>query len=491
MKYRQWIVALSTTLAVFFAGFGYSRDPIDSLPDLGSSSARYLTAKQAEQLGLAFIRQARRSMTFINDPVLLNYLNKLGNRLLKNADESIGSKTFSFYLIDDPRINAFAVPGGHIAIHTGLITNAASEAELASVLAHEIAHVTLNHTARNLESSRYDSMIALASILAAAAAGSAEAAQASLLATNAGILQRQLAYSRNFEREADANAIRTLVKSNYDPAAMPEFFAKLEKSARLSNSAPEFLLTHPLTTNRITESLQRAKSYPKPEQLRDDGEFKDIQAVVAAQFGKDPKRLADLYKQQLSEKTEQQRKQAAPLYLQYGIAASRAKRHEEALQALETANKLAANNLKYQIALADAQMQAGNTFTALNSLREMEQQFSEEHPYISLYYANALILSRHNDEAIPVLQRITRRDPNDPTGFIMLSRAYGESGQLFESYVARAQYHYLRGNYEFAIKQLDNAISRAPDQVQKSILRSRRDEFNRELREVKKATKGF
>ncbi len=477
-----------TALLVIATGNIQARDAIDSLPNLGSSSVQYLSHKQAEQLGQAFIRQARSQLKFIDDPILLEYLNRVGNRLVRFSDNPENGPTrYSFYLIDNPKINAFAVPGGHIAIHTGLILNAESEAELAAVLAHEIAHITQNHTARNIENNRFDNVIALASVLVAAAAGSAEAAQASLLASNASILERRLAYGRNFEREADANGIRTLSKAGYNTTAMVSFFQKLLNSSRLnSNNAPEFLLTHPLTISRISEAEQRAKSYPIVANPPDT-DFLNIKARITASFGDNYKRHRKLLAQQLASKTSTEKNAAAAQYYQYGLTLARANQYENSINALETAINLEPETLQYRIALADVELESGNSFTGLNRLRRLYDSHHKQNEYIGLYYANALILTRNSLDAIPILREAIRRTPNDPSAHIMLSRAYGETDQLFNSYVARAEYHYLRGSFEFSIKQLDNAIALAPNQVQKSILQSKRGKIQTELDELKKA----
>ena len=151
-------------------------DHFDQLPDLGSQAANYLSDGDASKLGKAFIRQSRYRQPYVSDPELVNYINRLGQELLAVSPDA--DKEYQFYLIDNNIINAFAVPGGHIALHTAILTKSESESELASVIAHEISHVAQRHIARKLESSKYDSWIALGALLAAAAAGGSDAAQA-------------------------------------------------------------------------------------------------------------------------------------------------------------------------------------------------------------------------------------------------------------------------------------------------------------------------
>jgi len=269
------------------------KDNFDQLPDLGSKAANFLSEFEAEQLGKSFIRQSRYRLPYVYDPELVNYINDLGNRLLEVSDDA--GKDYEFYLIDNHVINAFAVPGGHIAMHTAILTKSESESELASVIAHEIAHVTQAHISRKLESSRFDSWLALGALLAAAAAGGAEAAQAAFGVTQASIIDRQLTYSRAYETEADSLGIRLLSRAGFEPGAMPVFFKRLLDESRVSEShAPEFLRSHPLTVNRITESAERVRAYPKAPKQNED-EFLLMRAKATAAYAKNKTQVRDLY----------------------------------------------------------------------------------------------------------------------------------------------------------------------------------------------------
>ena len=493
-KKSQRVVASSLLLSLCITPVSaQNQDVIDSLPNLGSSSAQYLSKKQASLLGAAYIRQARSAMRFVEDPILLEYLKTLGEKLLQHSDDSLNApKQFSFYLINNPAINAFAVPGGHIAINTGLIENADNEAELASVLAHEIAHVTQNHTARGIESARYDNLISLATILVAAAAGSAEGAQAGIAASTGGLVQKRLAYSRHFEREADASGIRTLYKAGYDPSATANFFQKLLSANRFNGiNAPEFLLSHPLTVSRISEAEQRIKSYPitgaQGQQPKINSQaFIDIKARVTALFGNNPARISQQLAAQLLEKPNDTT-QLATLHYQQGLTLARINQGKTATEHLRQAATLAPQQLDYQIALAETELEHHNKSAGLNLFRQLYQQHRTTKPSIALYYANALILNDNSRDAISILNESIQLAPREPNAYFMLARAYGENGRLYDSYVARAEHHYLRGNFSFAVKQLDNAIAIAPNEIEKSIQQAKQAKIKRELAETRKA----
>ena len=465
-----------------------NRDVIDSLPNLGSSSAKFLSKQQSQVLGAAFIRQSRRVIKFIDDPILTDYINTLGNKLARHSDSSLNAPDkFSFYLANNSAINAFAVPGGHIVINTGLINNTDSEAELASVLAHEIAHVTQNHSARGIEGSRFDSLISLATILVAVASGSPEAAQAGVAASTGGLIQKRLAYTRRFEREADATGIRTLYKAGYPPTATSKFLQKLQSAGQFSGtSAPEFLLTHPITVSRISEAEQRSKSYPPITKKNSNEEFIDIKARVNALFSNNSQLLSE----QLAQKIESKEKSGADisdaLYYQYGLSLAKSNKPEKALTQLRKAEAMSPQKVAYQVAIAETEIENKNNAVGLQKLQEIYEHNGGKMPSIALYYANALILSDQSKQAIPVLKEMLHQSPKEPSLHIMLSRAYGESERLFESYVSRSEFHYLRGNFTFAIKQLDNAIATAPNKTEKSILLARKAKIKRELEDIKK-----
>ena len=489
LQLKQTLTLLIIVLGASLSSHAQNRDVIDSLPNLGSSSAQFLSKQQSQILGAAYIRQARRAIKFVNDPILEEYINTLGNKLAKHSDSSINAPDkFSFYLAENPTVNAFAVPGGHIVINTGLIENTDNEAELASVLAHEIAHVTQNHSARGIEGSRYDSLISLATILVAVASGSAEAAQAGVAASTGGLIEKRLAYTRRFEREADATGIRTLYKAGYPPVATSKFLLKLQAANQFNGiNAPEFLLSHPVTVSRISEAEQRIKSYPPITQQNNNDDFIDIKARISALYSGNSQRLSKQLEQKIASKQQSGTDISDTLYYQYGLSLAKSNQSEKALSQLRKAEAMSPEKVAYQIAIAEAEIDNKNKTVGLKKFKTIYEEHETKMPSIALYYANALILADQSKQAIPVLKRMSRHSPNEPDLHIMLARAYGENDRLFESYVSRSEYHYLRGNFSFAIKQLDNAIATAPNKVERSILLAKKAKVKRELEETKKA----
>ena len=235
-----------------------------NLPDLGDVGASELSPAAERRLGDRIIQQIRwRDAAYLDDPEIEDYVNRLGRRLVAASDDP--TRAFEFFVVRDPTLNAFALPGGYIGVHSGLILAAESESELASVLGHEIAHVTQRHIAQLFGKQSQASMVMLASLLVAilAARSSSQVSQAAIAAGQAGAIQSQLGYTRDFEREADRVGVATLEAAGFDVRGMPAFFERLQRNSRLyENNAPAYLRTHPLTTDRIDSVAEHVRNSP-------------------------------------------------------------------------------------------------------------------------------------------------------------------------------------------------------------------------------------
>ena len=456
------------------------RDHFDQLPDLGSNAANFLSDYDAQLLGKSFIRQSRYRLPYVSDPELVDYINRLGNRLLDVSDHA--GKQYKFYLIDNNAINAFAVPGGHIAMHTAILSKSESQSELASVIAHEISHITQSHISRKFENSQYDTWIALGALLAAAASGSADAAQAAIGVSQASIIDRQLTFSRAYETEADSLGIRLLSRAGFDPSAMPVFFKRLLAESRINEShAPEFIRSHPLTITRVSESSERVRAYPKAP-AQDESEFLLMQAKATAGYAKDKAKIRDLYFEKLKQGAN-----GLPNRYGYGLALAENGEFDSARQVLTELEKDFPGNISVRLIKADNELNAGEIDTGLSQLRALyiEQNELGNH-LIDIYYANALVLTKNDLEAIPILLKAIADNDNEPYFHILLSRAYGETGDGLRSYQARGEYHYLSGNYDFAIKQYKRAFSLAKTEYQRARLGARIEAVEDEIETIKK-----
>lgn len=233
-----------------------------TLPDLGTPDLASYDTQTEKKLGEAFSTVLHNQYPLLDDPESLSILRHIGVTLSQQVSPP---RTFTFYLIQSPEINAFAGPNGIIGINTGLILKANTEDELAAVMAHEMAHVTQQHLARNLNQQPQIALTSFASLLAAILIGTQDpsAGFAAYLGSTGLNLQQQLKNSRLHEKEADNIGMHYLSRAGYDPHAMANFFAKLSQEAQFNQSAPpEILLTHPVTQNRLAEAENRASQLP-------------------------------------------------------------------------------------------------------------------------------------------------------------------------------------------------------------------------------------
>jgi len=484
LKPRKAILSAAACLffgTLFGSTNAYSQqDHYDQLPDLGSQAETLLSDEKAKLLGKSFIRQSRFRMPYVSDPELVDYINRLGNRLLEVSPDA--GEEYYFYLIDSDDINAFAVPGGHIAMHTAILTKSESESELASVVAHEISHVTQSHISRRWENSKYDSWIALGALLAAAAAGGADAAQAAVGVSQASILDRSLSYSRDFEAEADSLGIRLLSRAGFEPKAMPIFFKRLLDENRVRESrALEFLRSHPLTISRITESSERVRAYPEAGP-QDEREFLMMQAKARAVYSKKPELTRDLYKQQIDGGDTR-----LPTQYGYAIALSKSGDYNEARNVFARILKEHPDQLSVRLMQADNELEGNNIERGLEILKQAyEEESAKGNRMVDLYYANALVLTERTDQAIPIIRSSLSNNNNEPYLHFLLSRAYAAKGDTKNSYIERGEFHYLRGHYQFAIEQFKRAFILVKTEYERERIGARIEAIEQEISDIRR-----
>ena len=256
----------SLLLFSFFAPLALA----DDLPDLGDVSSTVLSPLDEKKIADQIMRSVMSSEEVLYDPEITDYIQNLGMRLASNGPDK--TQWFNFFVVKDNSINAFAMPGGVVGVHTGLIVAASNESELAGVMGHEIGHVVQHHMARMMAQQKNDSLISLAGMALAilSARANPQLASAAMTASSAGSVQKQLDYTRDHEREADRVGISILESAGYDTHAMASFFETMQKGTRyVEGSAPTFLRTHPITSERIADvSARIAKSRDQLETAR-------------------------------------------------------------------------------------------------------------------------------------------------------------------------------------------------------------------------------
>lgn len=256
------VLVAATLASPAIPSFAATNSSTDNLPDMGTSAGSTLSIGQEMEMGDYYVRKLRGSSPLISDPLLDQYINKLGMRLVSHA--SSVRTPFHFYLINSDELNAFAFFGGNVVIHSALFRYTDNESQLASVLAHEISHVTQRHLARAMEDQKRTAPLtwvgALGSILLAMA--NPQVGMAALTGTLAGTQQGLISFTQQNEQEADRIGIQVLQRAGFDPEAMPAFMEKLLDQSRYSTRPPEILLTHPLPESRLSDARNRANQMP-------------------------------------------------------------------------------------------------------------------------------------------------------------------------------------------------------------------------------------
>jgi predicted Zn-dependent protease len=421
-----------------------------NLPDLGEESHQVMSPLEQKRTGEGFYRQARIYMDFVNDPVVKEYLDQLGNRLI----ESIGLKkgSFTFFMINDTSVNAFAVPGGYIGVHTGLLLTAKNEAEVASVLGHEIAHVTQQHIPRMISAQKKNLLPNLATLLAGILIGG-QATEAAIAVASARSIENQLTFTRSFEREADRIGITILANSGYDTDAMADFFLLMQQANTVhETNAPQFLLTHPITTDRIAEAKARAANFPHTAK-NDNTQFTLIHAKLTV-MNADAEDAITHYRKKISDDN------SFAVADHYGLALALMKGGKYNAARNETARLLekAPNQKSFKILQAQIESQAGNKVKSTELFRNIYESDNSSLSAIT-YYAAELAKQSSFVEARKVLRKAVRKFPEHIPFYEMLSQAEDETGSKQESHRALAEAYALRGNYNSAVQQLNIARS--------------------------------
>jgi predicted Zn-dependent protease len=425
----------------------------DTLPDLGEASQTVFSAQTERKVGEAIMRDIRLDRAYNDDPEVTDYLNHLGYRLA--AQSTNNRQEFEFFLIQDNTLNAFALPGGYIGVHTGLILAAQTESELAGVLAHEIAHVTQRHIARMVAAQDRNALPSLAALALAilAARANSQMGAAALATAQATAIQSQLDFTREHEREADRVGLQILEGANYDPRGMSGFFERLQKYTRLyENNAPGYLRTHPLTTERIADMENRVAEMPY-RQVPDSIEFQLSRAKLRAASG--PVREALTY----FENALRERKFTSEAATRYGLTAAllRAKQYalaEKEMSALRRA--LPGSHPMIEVLAGELKAAQGSP----NLVAHYRQAMKAFPAHRALIYgcAEALLAAREAATALQVVEGRLRTTPSDYRLYELQARAYAQQGRHLPEHRALAEAQALRGNLPAAIEQLQIAL---------------------------------
>lgn len=452
------------------------------LPSLGDASSALVSPEQEYQLGRAWLAMLRGQVRTLDDPLLSDYVERSVYRLAETSQ--LEDRRLVFVLLDSPQLNAFAVPGGVVGVNGGLFLHAETEGEYASVMAHELAHLSQRHFARGLEEQRRMQVPLMAAMLAgvvAAAAGAGDAGIAAIASTQAAAIQAQRSFSRQNEQEADRIGLLNLQRAGFDPRSMPDMFERLVRQYRYSRVPPEFLLTHPLSESRVADTRNRAEQLPASGR-QDSLEYQRLRARLQLHYETTPGLAARRFRARLDDNPQD----AAARY-GLALAHSRSGQISDARRELQT---LLADNPEeslYHLALIELDMASNQLPAAEQRLKRLLARQPSSYP-LRRQQAQLQLKQGKVREAERTLDALLADRPGDSALWYLQAETRGLSGNIIGVHRARAEYFALVGDYPQALEQLDFARRRAASNFP---LAARIDARHNELQAEQRAVEGL
>ncbi|MDH5784905.1 MAG: M48 family metalloprotease [Chromatiales bacterium] len=441
------ITLLLGALLFLTSGTMHATTTVEELPELGDSSSNTLSQQRAALIGSEIVRSIRQAGLIIDDPLLSAYVEKLGNNI---AAHTSGGERFTFFVVDAPSINAFALPGGYIGIHSGLILASQSESELAGVVAHEIAHVTQHHIARGIEqANRMDlplTLAVLATILLSG--GDPGVANAAVAAGLGGSTQMQINFTRAHEHEADRIGIQLLARTEYETEGMAAFFKRLQENSRYyGEGVPEFLSTHPVTTSRLAEAQVAAEQYQRRMRL-DSSSYHVAKARVKLMHSKSAEQL-------MRELTRSERRDEHSLYLQ-AITHIALQQPQQAKKILSQLLRNAPESIPYRETYGRLLFEQGEHTRAIKLYRDGLKRYPNNE-LLLMSLCRSLLAEKNYSEGRDLLQGVVRRNPRSIVGIDLLAQLETETGNPVAAHLARAEYYLLLEEPHSALGQVNLA----------------------------------
>ncbi len=448
------IVLLTFTCALLAVAGGRAGAAEINLPDIGSPADAVLSRSHEAQLGRQIMQSIRASGQVVEDPLVNEYINEIGHRISAHAND--GDHKFTFFVVDDPNINAFALPGGYIGIHTGLLDATRNESELAGVLAHEVAHVTQRHIARAIHANQRQSIlntaIMLGAVLAGAAGGSSDAMQGAIAVAQGTAMQQQINFTRSNEYEADRVGIEALAEAGFNPDGMASFFEVISRDTRPHEARlPEFLRTHPVSSSRIAEARGRARDYPSV--ATDDSRSYGIARarLKVSSFMTSEQAVSWYERQDYAEQSDADKYGRALAYLRAG-------RNNEANRIFEELANRDQDVIAYHIGLGESQLALENIDGAAATFERAMALFPRNVPLV-VHYAEALLQLGEPGKAHTALLDLLNNVPPTPEQVRLIARAAIDSGDTAEAHYYMAEYRFMIGDLLGGVGFLQRALA--------------------------------
>jgi len=453
------LVSALLIVLTLIAGRASAQSSDSTLPSIGGAGGGLISERQEAEIGRQVMTSIRRSAPQITDALVQDYLNSIIYRLVPSAP--LDSSDLTLAIIDSPDINAFAVPGNIVGVNGGLFLNADSEQQFASVLAHELAHLSQRHFARRLEQQETSAPLTIAGMLAGiilSAVTQSDIGIAAIAGTQALAVQNMLAYSRAHEQEADRVGMEILANAGMDPRGMPEMFEIMMRQNRLQgNRVPEYLSTHPLTQNRVSDTRNRAEQYPRRD-VADAQEYHLVRSRLQVRYAKSADIAVETFKDYL-ERSDTEKPDA----IRYGFAVAllRNGNQSEAIAQLERLLEGTPGRITYQVTLAEALIEQENLDEARKLLSKALSRNPGNYPITDML-AQLETAAGNGEKAADYLHRLTREMPKKEYLWLRLAEAEGLARNIVGVHRARAEYDILMGDLESAQRQLRQAQEKLP-----------------------------
>lgn len=457
-----WPGTLTLVIVLLFtlcSGQVGAQSPDGPLPSIGGVGGGLISGQQEAEIGRQVMTSIRRSAPQITDPLVHDYLSSVVYRLVPSAP--LDSTDLTLALIDSPDINAFAVPGNIVGVNGGLFLNARSEQQFASVIAHELAHLSQRHFSRRLEQQETSAPLTIAGMIAGivlSAVTQSDIGIAAIAGTQALAVQNMLAYSRAHEQEADRVGMEILADAGMDPRGMPEMFEIMMRQNRLQgNRVPEYLSTHPLTQNRVSDTRNRAEQYPRRD-VADAQEYHLVRARLQVRYAKAPEVAVETFRGYLERPDTEK-----PDAVRYGLAVAwlRSGNYDNAITELKRLLEDSPRRITYQVTLAEALIEQDKLAEARDILQQALDRNPGNYPITDML-ARVETADGNGERAADYLHKLTRELPRKEHLWLRLAEAEGMARNIVGVHRARAEYDVLMGDLESAERQLRQAQERLP-----------------------------
>ena len=455
------LIQRSFFLLLFISLFIFSQEKDLNLPNLGDRVSGVISLEQERMLGQGFLEQVYAQAPLIDDPIIQEYTELLIYKLSETSQ--VKDRQFTIVLIDEKSLNAFAAPGGVIGVNGGLFLNAGNEAQLASVLGHELAHLSQRHFARNVLRGRDTNLASSLVMVSAIALAIISNNPTAFIAGPAALQQQQLRYSRIFEREADRYGFNNLIAAGYDPAGMGQMFENMAKVRKLAgDNPPEFLLTHPITSSRVSDAFNAADQIEFTGGKKNTINFEFIKGRLKARYNSLSPQAAVRYFEKLYKDIPTNENKYA-----YLSALQSNGQTDQALNAIDEILKKFPKNLILNITKSEILLSGQRLSEAQKNIEQVLKISPSNYP-ASILKAKILSSKKEFIKSEEILRDLLISKNRDPGLWMQLSEVQRAGKNIVGYHLSRGEYYTLIGDFENALNQFQFALSLSGNSFQTS-----------------------